>query len=369
MERSDELAAWLRLVHTPGLSNSAQRRLLAALGSPGAIFEAPAAALLSLLREPQRALLTRPPEGFEALLAATKSWLAAAPGRRLLTLADADYPAALLQTADPPTLLYLWGRAELLGRQALAMVGSRSPTPQGRDNALRLGRALGESGLTIVSGLALGIDGAAHEGALETAGGTIAVLGSGLDQLYPPAHRALAGRVAERGLLISEYPLGMPPLSANFPRRNRIIAGLASGCLVVEATLKSGSLITARLAAEAGREVFAIPGSIHAPQSRGCHALLREGAKLVETAQDVLEELQRPAAPLPAPPHAPIETAQDDPAAALLAAMGYDPVGLDALQARGGWPTGQLSALLLELELAGEIARLPGQLFQRRRGA
>jgi DNA processing protein len=367
MERS-ELAAWLRLVHTPGLGSGAQRRLLAALGSPAAVFEAPAVALHALLKEPQRALLARPPVGFDALLAGTQAWLDATPGRRLLTLGDPDYPVPLLQTADPPTLLYLWGRPELLAREALAIVGSRSPTPQGRDTARSLGRALGQSGLTIVSGLALGIDGAAHEGALDTAGGTIAVLGSGLEQPYPPAHRTLAARIATQGLLVSEYPLAMPPLPDNFPRRNRLIAGLSRGCLVVEATLRSGSLITARLAAEAGREVFAIPGSIHAPQSRGCHALLREGAKLVETAEDVLEEL-RPQHPPPAPtatgPAVEVAAPVDE-SGRLLQAMGFDPVGLDALQARGGWPVQQLNALLLELELDGRVARLPGGLFQRR---
>ncbi|HEX2013452.1 MAG TPA: DNA-processing protein DprA, partial [Roseateles sp.] len=279
----------------------------------------------------------------------------------------------LLQTADPPLLLYLSGRRGLLGRRCLTIVGSRSPTIQGRNNARQLGHSLGQAGLTVVSGLALGIDGAAHEGALETAGGTLAVLGCGLDQIRPSSHRQLGARIAARGLLVSEYSLGTLPSPQNFPQRSRIIAGLGEGCLVVEATPKSGSLITARLAAQAGRKVFAVPGSTHAPQGRGCHVLLRDGAKLVESAADVLEELRSPAAaqaPVPAAP----DLARDPDGAAdepkrLLGAMGFEPVGLDALQARGGWSAAQLNALLLELELSGEVTRLPGQLFQRRRQA
>lgn len=372
MERS-ELAAWLRLLETPGLGRSAVRRLLAALGPPGAVLDAPAAAWHSLLSAAQIQALSRPPEGLDALLERTLAWLRADAGHQLLALGDADYPRPLLQTADPPLLLYLSGRRGLLGRRCLAIVGSRGPTAQGRDNARQLGHSLGQAGLTIVSSLALGIDGAAHKGALETAGGTLAVLGCGLDRIYPSSHRQLGARIAVRGLLVSEHPLGTPPLPQSFPQRNRIIAGLAEGCLVVEAAPKSGSLITARLAAEAGREVFAVPGSLHAPQSRGCHALLRDGAKPVEGAADVLEELRPPAAaqaPAPAAPdlaHDP-DGAADEPKR-LLGTMGFEPVSLDALQARGGWSAAQLDALLLELELSGEVTRLPGQLFQRRRQA
>lgn len=373
MERR-ELAAWLRLQLTPGLGPAAQRRLLAALGTPEQVLAASPAAYRELLSPAVAAALAQEPEGLPELLSRSWAWLQAGPPRRLLSLADADYPPLLLQTADPPPLLYLEGRAELLARPALAIVGSRKPTAQGRDNARSLARELGEAGLCIVSGLALGIDGAAHEGALTSAGSTIAVLGTGLDELYPPAHRSLGQRIAREGLLLSEFPLGTPPLPPNFPRRNRIIAGLSRGCLVVEAALRSGSLITARLAVEAGREVFAVPGSIHALQSHGCHALLREGAKLVENAQDVLDELSTPApAPVrrstPTPEKEATTTPPGDERQALLEALGHDPVGLDALQARGGWPTGQLTALLLELELAGEVARLPGQLFQRRHSA
>jgi len=246
-------------------------------------------------------------------------------------------------------------------------VGSRNPTPVGLQNARRFGRAFAEAGVTVVSGLALGVDGAAHEGALEGAApeaiATLAVVGTGLDRVYPKQHLSLAHRIAQAGTLLSEYPLGTPPLAHNFPRRNRLIAALSQGTLVVEAALQSGSLITARLAAEQGREVFAIPGSIHSPQSRGCHALLRQGAKLVESAQDVLEDLRfvLPAAAAPAPDEAP-EGEGDD---ALLDALGYDPMGLDALIARTGIPAPLLQAQLLELELAGQVTRLPGGLFQR----
>ena len=368
MDRA-ELAAWLRLALTPGLGNSGARKLLAAFGLPTALFETPQAALEQVAGPQIAAALLKEPEGFEAQLELTLDWLARAehPGlRRILTLADASYPQGLLQTEDPPVMLYLLGQPEHRLGQAIAIVGSRNPTPQGRENAHRFSRAFAEAGITVVSGLALGIDGAAHEGALEGAPAgtlaTVAVVGTGLDRVYPRQHRELAHRIAERGLLVSEYPLGTPPLAPNFPRRNRIISALSQGTLVVEAALKSGSLITARMAAEQGREVFAIPGSIHSPQSRGCHALIRQGAKLVESAQDVLEELRFK----PPSPHEAEETtepAEGD--AGLLAAMGYDPVSVDALVARTGIPAAQLQVQLLELELAGELARLPGGLYQR----
>lgn len=361
MPDPSELAAWLRLTESVG--PAAARRLLAMAGSPQAVFELPAAALDQALPGRQREALRRPPEHFDALLAAAGAWLAE-PGHHLLVLGDADYPPRLLATADPPLLLWLQGRRELLSAPSIAVVGSRNPTAQGGDNARAFSRALAQADYTIISGLALGVDAAAHEGALDAGGSTIAVVGTGLDQVYPRRNEALAARLlAAGGLIASEYALGMPVLPANFPRRNRIIAGLAQGCLVVEAAVQSGSLITARLAVEAGREVFAIPGSIHSPQARGCHALIRQGAKLVESAQDILEELP----PLDAAPQAP-----EEPAAAphaqqmLLDAMGFDPVSLEALMARSGWPAAELSAALLELELDGQIARLAGQLYQRR---
>ncbi len=279
----------------------------------------------------------------------------------MIALGDAAYPHALLESPDPPLLLYAIGRLELLHAPALAIVGSRNASVQGRHNASAFAAHLGAAGFTIVSGLALGIDGAAHEGALGSAGSTIAVVATGLDQVYPRRHLALAGRIAAEGLLLSEHPLGTPPLRENFPQRNRIIAGLTRGTLVVEATLQSGSLITARLAVEAGREVFAIPGSIHSPQAKGCHALIKQGAKLVETAQDVLEELGVAEAPAPASAGEPVPERPDP----LLDAMGHDPIVLDELIARTGWSAAELAAKLLDLELAGRIERLPGQRFQR----
>jgi DNA processing protein len=260
-------------------------------------------------------------------------------------------------------LLYLQGNSALLSTPALAVVGSRNPTPQGKENARSFSAHLSQAGLTIVSGMAMGIDGEAHEGGLTGSGRTVAVVGTGLDRVYPRRHLELAHRIASQGLIISEYPLGMPPLPGNFPLRNRIISGLTRGTLVVEAALQSGSLITARLASEAGRDVFAIPGSIHSPQSRGCHALIKQGAKLVDSAQDILDELPWHVSATTSEASSPVESETGgDP---LLQAIGFDPVNLDALIARTGWPAPQLSARLLELELAGEIARLPGQLFQR----
>ena len=357
-----ELAAWLRLTESVG--PGAARRLLAMAGSPQAVFELPAAALDQALPGKQRQAFNRPPEHLAELTANAQAWLAE-PGHDLLVLGDADYPPRLLATADPPLLLWLQGRRALLSTPSLAIVGSRNPTAQGGDNARAFGRALSQAGYTIVSGLALGIDAAAHEGALDAEGATIAVVGTGLDQVYPSRNKKLAARLLDGGgLIVSEYSLGTPITQANFPRRNRIIAGLTQGCLVVEAAVQSGSLITARLAVEAGREVFAIPGSIHSPQARGCHALIRQGAKLVESAEDVLEELPplgAPLAPTAADPEPPHEQQ------ALLEAMGFDPVSLDALMARCGWSAAELSAALLDLELDGQIARLAGQLFQRRR--
>lgn len=362
MAEADDTDAWLRLVEAPGVSRAAARRLLAAFGSAEAVWQAPAAAIEEVAgRAAAKALhAAAGDDGLAARVAAARAWLAGGDGRSLVRLDDADYPRPLLASPDPPLLLYALGRREWLARPAVAVVGSRNPTPQGLENARAFGAALSAAGFTVVSGLALGIDGAAHEGGLAGPGGTIAVVGTGLDRVYPSRHRALAHRIAEAGLLLSEYAPGMPPLRENFPQRNRIIAGLAAGTLVVEAALASGSLITARLASEAGREVFAVPGSIHAPQSRGCHALIRDGATLVEHIDDLLAEL-RPWLPRPpAPPPAPEE--RDDP---VLQALGHDPATLDALIARCGWSAAALGARLLELELDGDVARLPGGLFQR----
>ena len=366
MIERDELAAWLRLLETPGVGRETARRLLAAFGSPERVFDAPASALREIVNAPIASALSKPDPGFDALLGATLAWLSqtddANGEHAILTIGDAAYPHLLLETADPPLLLYCRGRIDWLRAPAVAIVGSRNPTRQGADHARAFAAHLSRAGLTVVSGLALGVDGAAHDGALEGAGRTVAVVGTGLDRVYPVRHTALAQRIAADGLLVSEFVIGTPPLAQNFPQRNRIIAGLARGTLVVEAALRSGSLITARLASEAGRDVFAIPGSIHSPQSRGCHALIKQGAKLVECAEDVLEELQF-AAPERAPTTAePAAESIDDP---LLEALGFDPVSLDALVARTGESPATLGARLLELELSGDVARLPGQLFQR----
>lgn len=371
MER-DELASWLRLSLTPGIGNVVARTLLAAFGLPAGIFAQSHEALLQVAGSAQAEALQHEPVELAALLERTLDWLrgtdAEGATRRILTLGDPGYPASLLETADPPLMLYLLGAPAFELAQldcSIAMVGSRNPTAQGAGNARAFARAFGEAGIPVVSGLALGIDGAAHEGALEAGGperlATVAVVGTGLDRVFPARHRALAHRIAARGLVVSEYPLGTPPLNQNFPKRNRIIAGLTRGTLVVEAALRSGSLITARLAVEQGREVFAIPGSIHSPQSRGCHALIRQGAKLVESVGDVLEELRLADAPRPSMPEALDEATET----ALLRELGFDPVSLDALCARTGFNPAMLQAQLLELELAGRIARLPGGLFQR----
>jgi DNA processing protein len=358
-----ELAAWLRLLLTPGVGRDAARRLLAAFGTADAVFDAGRAALREVAG-PLAEALSHEPDALAPQLALAREWLAEGGSRHIVTLGDADYPKSLLDTADPPLLLFAQGRLELLQQPAIAIVGSRHATPQGRDNAREFAAHFSRGGLTVVSGLALGIDGAAHEGGLAGAASTIAVVGTGLDRVYPQRHLALAHRIAAEGLLLSEFPLGTPPLKPNFPLRNRIIAGLSLGTLVVEAAVESGSLITARQAAEMGREVFAIPGSIHSPQSRGCHALIKQGAKLVDAADDVLDEL-RLARPAPAPgtgAPAPAAAPGGDP---VLGALGHDPVTLDALMARCGWPAARLQARLLELELEGVVARLPGGLFQR----
>jgi DNA processing protein len=403
-----ELGAWLRLLLAPGLGPVGTRRLLAAFGSPEAVLAQSPAALRAVVSARQAEALKgdadQAPEAWAELLARSWAWLHAtdaAEQRAIVALGEPGYPAMLLNMEDPPLLLHLMGRLDglhegrlwagpLAERRCLAVVGSRNPTPQGVLNAHQFARSLAEAGLVIVSGLALGVDGAAHEGALSAhadphAGAldahadparpaTVAVVGTGLDQIYPKRHTALARRIAAQGVIVSEYPLGTPPLAENFPRRNRLIAGLSCATLVVEAAPQSGSLITARLAVELGKEVLAIPGSIHNPQSRGCHVLIRQGAKLVESAQDVLEELPAWAGVAAGTTDAVAETEANtadaevppsQPEDALRAALGADPVSLDALQARTGWPTPQLQARLMALELEGEVARLPGGLLQR----
>ncbi|MEJ8811957.1 DNA-processing protein DprA [Variovorax ureilyticus] len=375
MERED-LAGWLRLALTPGIGSTSGRKLLAAFGLPSQVFAQSLDALRQVVTDAQAHALQALPRDFQDQLRRTDDWLqgteAGGATRRIVTLGDAGYPASLLETADPPLMLYLLGAPAFDLTQldrSVGMVGSRNPTAQGEQTARAFARAFGEADIAVVSGLALGIDGAAHTGALEAVGGsgrlaTVAVVGTGLDRVYPARHRDLAHRIAAHGLIVSEYPLGTPPLNQNFPKRNRIIAGLTRGTLVVEAALRSGSLITARLAAEQGREVFAIPGSIHSPQSRGCHALIRQGAKLVESVGDVLEEL-RFDAPVSADAQGDQTATSSTGEWGLLSDLGFDPMSLDALSARTGYGAAELQARLLELELEGHVARLPGGLFQR----
>ena len=371
MRSRDELAAWLKLGTTAGIGRATARRMLAALGSAERVLAADEATLATLVGADVIRVLKRRDPADEARVDATARWLAtAAPDapRDLVVLGDPRYPELLVQTADPPLLLFTLGRAELLAAPSVAIVGSRGATPQGMDNARAFAGFLSERQLTIVSGLAMGIDGAAHEGGLAGPGSTIAFVGTGLDRVYPARHAKLMQRIAEQGLVASEYPLGTESLPRHFPRRNRLIAGVTLGTLVVEAAVESGSLITARMALECNREVFAIPGSIHSPQSRGCHRLIQEGAKLVETGDDVLRELRLDPSQrtLFATPDAPEPARADDPDAALKAALGHDPVTVDVLAARTGLPSDRLAARLLDLELAGQVQRLPGGLFQRR---
>lgn len=358
------LAGWLRLEMTDGVGLSSAHRLLERFATPEAIFGAGRAALLEEVKPGQAdALLRSPPDRLAALVDATLAWQQQ-PGNRLLSYDHPDYPAALRQIAAAPLLLYLKGRAELLGRPALAVVGARNASAQGMLNADRMAQALSEAGLTIVSGLALGIDAAAHAGGLNGPGSTIAVIGTGPDRIYPVRNNALARRIAEEGCIVSEYALGTPPLRDNFPRRNRVISGLARGVLVVEAAAKSGSLITARLAIDQGKELYAIPGSIHATLAKGCHALIREsGAKLVETAADILTDLKllQPGARGTRPP------LDDTFVDRVLEALGEHPAGADLLALRLNQSAAELQGQLLALELAGLVERLPGGMFQRLR--
>ena len=355
---ASELAGWLRLQHLPGVGPVAARALLARFGLPPQIFAAPFEALRDVVPASVAHAIAQPPKPVaNSQLALTLQWLQR-PGNAVLTLADAAYPPLLLEIADPPLLLYVRGRVELLSRPGVAIIGSRNASAQGMQNAAAFAQALSAAGLTIVSGLALGIDTHAHEGGLRGAGGTVAVIGTGADLVYPRRNLDLAQRIAEQGCIVSEYALGLPAMPGNFPRRNRLISGLARGVLVIEAAAQSGSLITARLAGEQGRDVYALPGSIHATLAKGCHALIKQGAKLVESADDVLQELQW----LGAVPGAVAEAEVDTP---LLVALGHDPLDADTLAARSGLAMGALMGELLALELAGLVERLPGGLFQR----
>ncbi|WP_085317926.1 DNA-processing protein DprA [Derxia lacustris] len=404
--RRAELAAWLRLMAVEGVGAVTARELLAALGPPEQIFALGHGALVRGAGDQlARALSATPDADAQALIERTLDW-AEQPDRHLLTLADADYPQQLLTIADPPPLLWAIGNLALLAQPTIGIVGSRNATAQGIENARGFAANLAGAGLVVVSGLALGIDAAAHEGALET-GTTIAVIGTGADIVYPARNRALAHRIAAGGLILSEQPLGTGVHKASFPRRNRIISGLSLGVLVVEAAAGSGSLITARQAAEQGREVFALPGSIHSALSKGCHQLIRDGAKLVDESRHILDELlpigfaaaseprrrgrrtgpgkplspatiaaglaaaQRPA-PVPdaAEPREEPPDRRDAAAGPLadhpwLTLAGVEPFTADGLAERCNASAADMLAALLDWELDGLVARLPGGFFQR----
>lgn len=364
---------WVELLEVPGLGPRYWHRLLSVLGSPENILRADIGQFKGVIPDRVAQAIVNRVSAREAIVR-TQAWLATEGSRAILTWADARYPSSLLNLPDPPPVIFYHGCLELLERPMLAMVGGRNATPQGCRDAEAWAEALAQNGLTIVSGLAQGIDAAAHKGALKAEGSTIAVIATGVDRVYPSQHRELAHKIAEKGGLLSEFPLGTPAKSPHFPRRNRLISGLSRGCLVVEAAVKSGSLITARLAAEQGRDVFAIPGSIHSPLSKGCHQLIKEGAKLVEQAEDILEELRGLRVHTKQKVHTSIteityvnaEQTQpivlDDP---IWVALGYDAVDMDTLSVRTGWAIDQLSAKLLEFELEGYIIALPGGRYQR----
>jgi DNA processing protein len=347
---------WIGLSLIDGLGAETFRRLLSAFGPPQQIYATSVSALCQVISTNIARQIADGPS--ESALASALAWLQQ-PDNSLVTLADACYPQVLLEIPDPPPLLYVKGSTAYLNHPAFAVVGSRNATPQGLKNAEAFAQALSEAGWCVVSGLALGVDGAAHHGALNGPGSTIAVVGTGLDIVYPARHRQLAHDICSKGAIVSEFPLGEPSKAANFPRRNRIISGLARGVLVVEANLESGSLITAKLAGEQGREVFAIPGSIHSPLSKGCHRLIKQGAKLVDNIQDILEELG--GAPISqTSPGVPEEATHP-----LLVHMGFEAVASDTLSQRSGLTSDQVSAMLLTLELEGKVASLPGGHYQR----
>jgi DNA processing protein len=353
-----DLEPWLALSLARGLSAENFRRLLVAFRSPAAILAASRAELRRVV--PEEAAAAVQSETPTAQLDTVGAWLEE-PANRVLTLADSEYPQALLQIPDPPPVLYAKGRVELLNYQSLAIVGSRNATHAGIAQGEAFARTLSDAGLVIVSGLALGIDAAAHRGALAGRSSTVAVVGTGLDIVYPSRNRELAHTIARAGCIVSEFALGTPPAAENFPRRNRLISGLARGCLVVEAALSSGSLITARMANEQGKEVFAMPGSVHSPLAKGCHRLIKQGAKLVESAEDILEELRWPVIGEAAKS----ESDSADASHPVLQALGFDPCDFDSLLARAGVGADVLAALLTQWELEGVVETLPGGRYQR----
>lgn len=357
-----DVESWLRLSLINGLGDESIRRLLVAFGSPSAILSANASDLERIVKKNVAQNIRYGVD--EKKLSAALNWLED-PANSLITLADPDYPSLLLNIPDPPPILYFKGQRKLLNTPALAVVGSRNATPQGLSNAETFSEAISNAGLCIISGMALGIDAAAHHGGLRGVAASIGVVGTGLDIVYPARNHELAHRLAKEGALISEFPLGTPAIGRNFPRRNRIISGMSQGCLVVEAALKSGSLITARQALEQGREVLAIPGSIHSPLSKGCHALIKQGAKLVENTQDILDELDYQSNKNNVQRIKKVDVTNAMEGALLLKYLGHDIADIDTLCVRSGLTAETVSAMLLTLELDGVIASLPGGYYQR----
>ena len=364
---SSDLALWLTLNQIPGLGNAAFCQLLAKFGTPEGIFNAKLNQLREIVNDDIAQKISK---GVAVdAIAPTIRWLEK-DNAHLITLADSTYPQKLLEVSNPPALLFAIGNLHWLNHPTIAMVGSRSATPQGEKNAEDFAKSLCEQGLCVASGMALGIDGAAHRGALKANGATIAVVGTGLDIVYPARHRDLAHKIAERGLILSEFPLGTPSKAQNFPRRNRLISGLSLGCLVVEANIESGSLITARLSVEQGREVFAIPGSIHSPVTKGCHQLIKQGAKLVESVQDILEEINWATMVNSLPSISPsgllADLAPNSPQAnTVLDLMGFDAINFEQLRTTTSLTTEALSSMLMLLELENKIKSLAGGHYQR----
>lgn len=372
------IESWLELCLVKGVGDESIRRLLVAFGSPAAILSASEMALERIVRKSIGKHIKRGAE--PARISAALNWLRD-PANSIVTLAESDYPAQLLNIQDPPPLLYFKGNRDLLTKPALAIVGSRNATPQGLSNAEAFAESASNAGFCIISGMALGIDAAAHAGGLRGSAASMAVVGTGLDIVYPAKNHQLAHKLAKNGALISELPLGTPAIGRNFPRRNRIISGMSQGCLVVEAALRSGSLITAKQALEQGREVMAIPGSIHSPLSKGCHLLIKEGAKLVENIQDILDELNYPAShrrqkkndireniageTMQAQIHQFSAVFPSDEGERLLECLGHDVIDIDTLCVRSGLTVESVSAMLLTLELNGYVSCLPGNCYQR----
>ncbi len=365
----EALLYWLALCRAPGLGTRTLQQLLRACATPRGIFDRAARAGLPMtLASPVMESLRRPDW---AAVERDLAWVER-NASAVLTLDHPAYPSLLRHIGDAPPVLFVQGDPDLLSRPQLAVVGSRNPTPQGRDTAFEFARALAAAGLAVTSGLATGIDAAAHRGALDAGGLTVAVLGSGLDCIYPSRHQTLAAQIRHSGVLVSAFPPGTPPRPPHFPQRNRIISGLALGALVVEAATRSGSLITARCAVDQGREVFAVPGSIHNPLSRGCHALIREGAKLVETVDDILEELgalSQYVLNLAGPTTDDIRRGDRDildaPHHRLLEMLGFDPISMDVLIERSGLTPEEVSSMLLVLELQGYVAAIGGGRYCR----